>query len=351
MAGPVSSQIQQRIEARVQDSAWVRLWGVRVSVIVLGADGVTPIYLGGRAIPPPPSADGAQAIRDAERLLPATADVSVALPQESFLANAILVSYATVLLIGLFRYNRALARGEAERLASAFAVRDQTAERAAQIERELEAVRARLAEVEPIEEDQAEAIDALQRERASLQEKLAELGRREASLRKVAARSSDLEAERRSLEEMLDEALRDVGRRDEELRSLQSKLEGAAKAVPRESGGGRAREGEQLGKRLRTLYKNLEIDDRAIDDLVGLRDADMKLKDEEAMKRLSDEPDTAAIRRKVGGLPPHLSIFELGFAGKGRIYYTQGEVRRHRVLSIGAKNTQKPDLEYLSRLP
>jgi chromosome segregation ATPase len=256
-----------------------------------------------------------------------------------------------VLLIGLFRYNRALARGEAERLASAFAVRDQTAERAAQIEHELEAVRARLAEVEPIEEDQAEAIDALQRERASLQEKLAELGRREASLRKVAARSSDLEAERRSLEEMLDEALRDVGRRDEELRSLQSKLEGAAKAVPRESGGARAREGEQLGKRLRTLYKNLEIDDRAIDDLVGLRDADMKLKAEEAMKRLSDEPDTAAIRRKVGGLPPHLSIFELGFAGKGRIYYTKGEVRRHRVLSIGAKNTQKPDLEYLSRLP
>ena len=59
----------------------------------------------------------------------------------------------------------------------------------------------------------------------------------------------------------------------------------------------------------------------------------------------------AAVRRKVGGLPPHLSIFELGFAGKGRIYYTRGRTRRTRVLLVGAKNSQKTDLEYLSRLP
>jgi hypothetical protein len=69
------------------------------------------------------------------------------------------------------------------------------------------------------------------------------------------------------------------------------------------------------------------------------------------LKRLSDDPETSLVRRKVGGLPPHLSIFELGFAGKGRIYFTQGRQRRFRVLSIGAKNTQKTDLEYLSRLP
>ena len=53
----------------------------------------------------------------------------------------------------------------------------------------------------------------------------------------------------------------------------------------------------------------------------------------------------------VGGLPPHLSIFELGFAGGGRIYFTRGRVRRHRILRVGTKATQKPDLEFLSRLP
>jgi hypothetical protein len=41
----------------------------------------------------------------------------------------------------------------------------------------------------------------------------------------------------------------------------------------------------------------------------------------------------------------------LGFAGKGRIYYTVGRQRRFRVLAVGAKNSQKTDLEYLSRLP
>lgn len=349
-AGPISAQIQQRIGEEVTRSAWVRIWGVRVNVIVLAKDGVTPLYIGGRAIPPPPSGSAGQSFREAEQMLPALTDVSVSVTQDSLLASTLLVGYATILLLGLFRYNRALARREAERLAAAMAARDATADRAARIEQELQAVRDRLAAVEPLEEDQAEEIQQLQRERAALQEKLAELGRKESALRAVAARSTDLEAERQGLEEMLEEALGDVSRRDDEIRNLQRRLEGAARTTPKESGG-RARETELLGKRLRTLYKNLEIDDRAIDDLVALRDADMKLKAEEAMKRLSDEPETAAIRRKVGGLPPHLSIFELGFAGKGRIYYSKGEVRRHRILAVGAKNSQKHDLEYLSRLP
>ena len=101
---------------------------------------------------------------------------------------------------------------------------------------------------------------------------------------------------------------------------------------------------------MRTLYKTREFDDRAISDLIALRDETMRLKAEEAVKRLGDDADNAAIRRKVGGLPPQLSIFELGFAGKGRIYYTRGTQQRFRILAIGAKNTQKADLEYLSRL-
>ena len=64
----------------------------------------------------------------------------------------------------------------------------------------------------------------------------------------------------------------------------------------------------------------------------------------------ADDTDNVAIRRKVGGLPPHLTIFELGFAGKGRIYYTRGKQRRFRILSVGAKNSQKADLDYLRKL-
>jgi hypothetical protein len=67
-------------------------------------------------------------------------------------------------------------------------------------------------------------------------------------------------------------------------------------------------------------------------------------------KRLSDDVETAGARRKVGGLPPGIPVFEIGFAGKGRIYYTHGAQRRIRILSVGAKNSQKKDLEYLSRI-
>jgi hypothetical protein len=340
-AGPLATQLQQRIHQAVSESPWVRWGGVRVSVLVMAADGLTPLYVGGRSL----LSEAASA--SASRLLPATPEVTVNLPYNAVLSNVILIGYASALLWALFAYTRGAARREAEQIAAAVAARDVTASRVTQIERELFEVQRRLSEVEPAEEFQQEEIRALQAERAALQSKLATVEHREQELRAQAVKGAELDGERRTLEEMLDEALGDVSRRDEEIRSLEARLKRAAKES---NSGGRAREAEHLGRRLRTLYKGLEIDERAVEDLVELRDETMKLKAEEALKRLCDEPDTAAIRRKVGGLPPHLAIFELGFAGKGRIYYQRGEVRRYRILTIGAKNSQKTDLEYLSRL-
>jgi len=341
-AEPLGTQLRERIDQAVARSPWVVWGGVRVSVLVMGADGLTPLYVAGRSIAPE-SASGLAAAR----LLPAKPELTVSLPWNAVLSNIILIGYASALVWFLFAYNRAAERRGAEQIAAAVSARDATAGRAAQIERELLEVQRRLSEIEPAEESQQEEIRELQSERAELQQKLAAVEHREQELRAQAGKSAELDSERRTLEELLDEALGDVSRREEEIRALEAKLKRAAKE-PQTAG--RARESEQLGRRLRTLYKNLEIDDRAVDDLVELRDEGMKLKAEEALKRLCDEPDTATIRRKVGGLPPHLSIFELGFAGKGRIYYQRGEVRRHRILRVGAKNSQNTDLEYLSRL-
>ena len=113
----------------------------------------------------------------------------------------------------------------------------------------------------------------------------------------------------------------------------------------------RGRETDHLGRRLRTLYPSVEFDDHALEDLVALRDESMKLKAEAAVKKLCDEAENVGVRRKVGGLPAHLTIFELGFAGKGRIYYCRGRAQRFRILAVGAKNSQKSDLDYLARLP
>jgi predicted nuclease with TOPRIM domain len=342
--GPVIPRLQDEIDGVLRNSRWIRVGGVRVQVIAVGADEQTLLYAGVRPVALP-AAIGE--LPDAT-LLPVTTDIGVTVPLSSVAANAILVVYASLLVTILLIYTRTLTRREEIRLGEVTAARDAVAGRAREIETELETVRERLARIEPEQEVSAEEIRALEQERSRLTAKLAGLEQREEKLRSRSSRIQGLEEERRTLEEFLDEAVRELGQKDDEIQSLEMRMKKArTSSRARES----VREAEALARRLRTLYKNLEFDDRAVADLVRYGDEALKLKAEEALKRLSDEAVNVAIRRKVGGLPPHLSIFELGFGGKGRAYYTKGRSRRHRILAMGAKNTQKTDLEYLSRLP
>lgn len=339
--GPVAPRIHERVRNEVVRSPWVRLGDVDVQAIVLGADGRTLFYAGGSSRPPLPEESA-----DSARLLPPLVDVTVAVPHNSLLANAVLVGYAAVLLTILYGISRRNEQRERQRLQSVVSARDALVDRSREIETELDTVRRRLDEVEPEKEIYAEEIHALESERSSLLARLSEVEQREEALRARSGATRDLEQERRTLEELLDEAARELHEKDEEIRRLERQAKRGARSASRA-----ARDDEHLFRRLRTLYKNLEIDDAALSGIARLGDDGLKLRAEEALKRLNDDPETAGVRRKVGGLPPHLSIFELGFAGRGRIYTTKGQTRRFRVLLVGAKNTQKPDLEYLSRLP
>ncbi len=345
VGGPVVPRIQEQIRALLANSPWTRVAGVRVNPLVLGADARTPIYLVGITPPPPPSS-GASSFAEAHRLLPAIVTVDVEVPADSLLAGGIWVGFGVLVVPLLFVYQRRIARREDELYTAALAARDATVERARSIQSELEKVRDRLMRLEPAERDHVEEIARLQGEREGLQRKLAELGRRERNLRDRAVRYTDLERERRALEDLLDEAVQDMDQKDREIRALQERLK-TASPEPR---GGRSKAAEQIGKRMRTLYRNLEVEDRALDDMAALGNESLRLRAEEALKRLDDDPDTAAVRRKVGGLPGHLHIFELGFAGKFRVYYTKGEQRAFKILALGGKASQKQDLEYLSRL-
>lgn len=334
-----AARIAREIDALLQSSRLIRWGGVRVDPVVLAADGRTLIYAPGMQRPAAGAEDAAPPI---ENLFPTSARVAVSVPHNSLVANLVLVVYATVLMTLLFLYTRAVARRANERLEEVVAARDAVFQRAASIEQELGTVRERLAQVEPTHEADAVEIRALRDERASLMARLGELEAREEALRAAGEQGAALRQEYQALESLLEEALGDLARKDEEMLALQKQAK--QKAPPR-------RQDEQLARRLRTLYKNVEIDDRALSDLVGLRDESMILRAEEMLKRLSDDTDHTAVRRKVGGLPPHLSIFELGFGGGGRIYYTKGRVRRFRILAVGDKASQKRDLEFLSRLP
>jgi hypothetical protein len=342
--GPAIARIQEGIEEVIRESPWIRFGGVRVRPIALGADGKTVLYAGVRPVTPPAVPGG---LADS-KLLPVTVEVDVSVPLSSVAANAILVVYAALLVTILFVYTRTLTRREGVRLGEVVAARDAISDRALAIGAELETVRDHLARIEPEAEVSSKEIRALEEDRRQLTVKLAQLELREGELRARSSRIQSLEEERRTLEDFLDEAVQELGQKDDEIQSLERRIKKVrSSSGARESG----RQSEVLAKRLRTLYKNLEFDDRAVADLLGYRDEVTKLKAEEAFKRLSDEAGNVAVRRKVGGLPPHLSIFELGFAGKCRLYFTKGRQRRHRILAMGAKNTQKVDLEYLSRLP
>ena len=344
---PVALQIKQNMESTIVNSPWVRWGGVKIDSLVLGSDGITWIYVQGQIEPQSEGLRPTDVLKQAVELLPATAAVTVTVPHNSLLANGILIAYASALLWGLYINNRSNQRRYTRELDSALETRDSAADRAREIENELKTTRERLANVEPSEKAMTQEISALHHERQDLQRKLAGLTAREEELRSKAEEALSLTQEVQALEDLLEEAASDIETKDNEINDLEKNLKTAARAATPSN---KSKASENLARRLRTLYKNLEVDDHALETMLALRDETMKLKAEEGLKRLGDEADNVAIRRKVGGLPNHLNIFEMGFAGKGRIYYARGRQRQFRILAIGAKNSQDSDMEYLRRL-
>ena len=348
---PLIQQMKVRINSAVRDSKWVSLGGLRVTTLVLAQDGITWLYVDGRGrrISPEGLAP-VDILAEWMDYLPATAEVTVTLPHGALLSNGILITLTVVLLQFVYLANRRQSGKESQRLNEALKIRDRAAQRTEEIESELAETRSRLSEIEPIEREHSEEIDALQSERESLQQKLSNLAAREESLRGRAERAVDLAQEVRALEDLLEEATDDLDSKDGEIGQLEQRLKRAFKSSDK-AANARTKAAELIAKRFRTLYKTIEVDDRAINDITSLGDESLRLKAEESLKRLAEEADNVAVRRKVGGLPAHVQVYELGFAGKGRIYYTRGKSRRFRILLVGAKNTQPTDLDYLSRLP
>ena len=347
---PVKTQIQMRINYIMKQSLWISVGGVNVAPTILGRDGSTLIYVsGGRSQPPAERHIYEEILLDAERLLPATAYLTVSVPHNSILANSILIVYAALAMQILWLRNLANARRQRTMLEEAMENRVKTEQRARTIEAELDQMRRQFHSIESTDPEHISEVNQLRDERKTLESKLAGLESRELELRDSAARASELGHEIHALEDLLEEASEDLENRDDAIRDLETSLKRASKDVANQEAG-RAREADVLSKRYGTLYRNIELDDRALQDIVALRDEAMKLKCEEKLKRLNDEAENVAVRRKVGGIPPHLTIFEMGFAGKGRIYYMKGSQRRFRVLNVGAKNTQNAAIEYLRKL-
>ena len=243
--GPIVPQIQNRL-ASAMTSPWITVGGLRVYALVLGADGRTPIFLGGRTLPPPPS-DPGSAFREASQLLPAITTVDVTLPLDSVLASVVWVGFGLILFPVLFRQQRSLMHREESLISAAVQARDASASRAQAIQQELKSVSERLSQLEPTEKAQAQEIAKLELERASLRSRMVDLARQEHELREQAAHANELEEERRTLEEMLEEAIGDLDSKQSEIQELNDRLKRAAKGA-----GKSARAAELLARRLQT---------------------------------------------------------------------------------------------------
>jgi hypothetical protein len=102
-------------------------------------------------------------------------------------------------------------------------------------------------------------------------------------------------------------------------------------------------------KRFATLYKNLEITEKAIDGYLNLTE-DMKIKCEEVIHQLDADSSKLTIKRKVFGKKNRETVFEVVFGYRGRLYYLPTENKKNALLAVGTKNSQQQDLEYLNRL-
>jgi hypothetical protein len=131
----------------------------------------------------------------------------------------------------------------------------------------------------------------------------------------------------------------------EEIDSLKEKINRYTKSLQKESRQ-KTKNHPSIKKRFDTIYKNLSINERAISGFIDLTD-DMKIKVEEIIHQLNEDPKLVSIKRKVFGKKGHETVLEIIFAYKGRLYYRKTKDNKIEVLVIGTKNTQAKDLEFL----
>lgn len=102
-------------------------------------------------------------------------------------------------------------------------------------------------------------------------------------------------------------------------------------------------------KRLKTIYKNIVFHEKSFTGFTALGE-DLKIKAEELIYQLNDDPELVSIKRKVFGKKGRQTVLEIVFGYKGRLYFRKTKDGKIQILTIGTKNTQSKDLEFLNSL-
>ncbi|MFP4193668.1 MAG: hypothetical protein ACLFMN_01535 [Desulfobacterales bacterium] len=326
----LSDAINESISGYIKDNQWIRL-GVRLDVTVATKKGTIlypPVFQDDQD--PDLQQDTMEIARENFRMLENGLNIELESGIEpiSLLSGGILLFYIILFGSGLYGYYRI----------ALYKTRREEMEKAEELQR-----------LHELENEYARRVDHLDAERRNLHEEYTQLEKSLREQKREAERNEeDMFDEIEQLEGKLSENLASQEKQQEEISRLKeeiSELEKLRENLDKQ----REKEAERLGKRFKTLYKNVDMHDRALHGIAELPE-DMALKAEEVIYQLNLDPSKVMIKRKVFHKKGRNTVFEVVFSYNGRLYFSKTPSNFILVLTVGTKNTQGRDLAYLDRL-
>ncbi|MCP4108712.1 MAG: hypothetical protein GY749_24725 [Desulfobacteraceae bacterium] len=310
-----------------QNSKHLLSWGIKANVTVITKKG-TIVYPEVFEEQPDPlsQADSTQIAADNYNLMNEgfVINVNLKLEHNTLISNTILGLYIFLFLLVLaFYYRSGVKKAANEELKKS---------------RELD----RLLELEKVHN---ERLKSLEQERENLHSSYETM---KTTLKKEKTKASknedDMFEEIVALEENINQNLTLQKEREDEINDLKEKIKRLEKGKLKDT-----RQSDIIKKRFTTLYKNISVNDRAVNGYADLED-DMKIKCEEIIHQMNDNSGLVTIKRKVFGKKGRETVLEVLFAYRGRLYFRKIKDNRIEVLTIGTKNTQLKDLEFLDNV-
>ena len=195
------------------------------------------------------------------------------------------------------------------------------------------------------EEAYKKILGDLKSERTRLFENIASLNSKyQESKRKARINEEEMFSEIVSLEEKLNSYIELKKDKEDEIQQLKFKLDELER---RKSGQSRRKAYDFMVKRFSALYKNIEMNRKALTGFNELNE-EQQIKSEEMIHQLNENPDKVPIKRKVfAGKKHKTASFEVIFAYNGRLYFRWNEEQKIEILAIGTKKTQSRDMDFL----
>jgi hypothetical protein len=327
----IQRAIQKNVNRTLARSRWIA-WGGKASVTVKTRQNTLlyPLAFDDYGTSPDLDSTPLEIATENFRLISEGLELSLVfkLPHNTLLTNSILGTLILLSLGALYLYYRHWNTQ----------YRRETAGRMQELDRLLQ-----------VEQRYSQQLDVLKDERARMAADIEQMKTQVAKEKeKASSTEEEMLAELIALEGQIAEKEDFQKQQLEKIRTLQEKLDALTQPAPKESNR-KQKPVEAARKRLTTLYKNLTIHDRAVEGYISLPE-ELKLRCEEVIVQLNDAPSSVQIKRKVFGKKNRVTVLEVVFGYKGRLYFRAKGENQADLLAIGTKNTQQQDLAFLERL-